>query len=87
MKDRTFNNADSFAMSFDEEWQRIECDDVSIKIKKIIEILSDHPFVKSNQDTAFKIANFRVKSLGKFKWFLMSWFIKLTSTINWKNLV
>ena len=67
MKDRTFNNADSFAMSFDEEWQRIECDDISIKIKKIIEILSDHPFVKSNPDTAFKIANFRIKSLGKFK--------------------
>jgi len=41
MKERTFNNADSFAMSFDEEWQRIECEDESLKIKKIIDLLSD----------------------------------------------
>ena len=67
MKERTFNNADSFAMSFDEEWQNIECEDESMKINKVIELLSDHPFVKSNPDTAIKIANFRIKSLGKFK--------------------
>ena len=67
MKERTFNNADSFAMSFDEEWQRIECDDESLKINKVVDILSDHPFVKSNPETALKIANFRIKSLGKFR--------------------
>ena len=67
MKERTFNNADSFAMSFDEEWKRIECEDESLKINKVIELLSDHPFVQSNQETAFKIANFRIKSLGKFR--------------------
>ena len=67
MKERTFNNADSFAMSFDEEWQNFECDDDSLKINKIINLLSDHPFVKSNPDTARKIANFRIKSLGKFR--------------------
>ena len=67
MKDRTFNNADSFAMSFDEEWQKLECHDDSLKIKKVIDLLSDHPFVQSNPDTALKIANFRVKSLGKFR--------------------
>ena len=67
MKERTFNNADSFAMSFDEEWQKIECDDVSIKIKKVIELLSNHPFVQSNPETALKIANFRIKSLRKFR--------------------
>tara|TARA_B100000212_G_scaffold284536_1_gene224855 strand:+ start:404 stop:607 length:204 start_codon:yes stop_codon:yes gene_type:complete len=66
MKERTFNNADSFAMSFDEEWQKFECEDVSLKIKKVIDLLSDHPFVKSNPDTAIKIANFRIQSLGKF---------------------
>ena len=68
MKDRTFNNADSFAISFDEEWQKVECDDVSLKINKVIDLLSDHPFVQSNPDTAFKIARFRIKSLGKFRW-------------------
>jgi len=67
MSERTFNNADSFAMSFDEYWQKIECDDKSIKIKKIIELLSEHPFVKSNREMAYEIANFRIKSLGKFK--------------------
>ena len=67
MKDRTFNNADSFAMSFDEEWQKLECDDDNLKINKVIDLLSDHPFVQSNPDTALKIANFRVKSLGKFR--------------------
>ena len=67
MKERTFNNADSFAISFDEEWQRFECEDESLKINKVIDLLSDHPFVQSNLETAFQIANFRVKSLGKFR--------------------
>ena len=67
MKERTFNNADSFAMSFDEEWQKFECDDESVKIKKVIDILSDHPFVQSNPDIAFNIANFRIKSLRRFR--------------------
>ena len=70
MKERTFNNADSFAISFDEEWQRFECEDESLKINKVIDLLSEHPFVKSNPKTAFKIANFRIKSLGKFRWSL-----------------
>ena len=67
MKERTFNNADSFAMSFDEEWQKFECDDESVKIKKVIDLLSDHPFVQSNPDIAFNIANFRIKSLRRFR--------------------
>ena len=67
MKERTFNNADSFAMSFDEEWQKLECDDDNLKINKVIDLLSDHPFVQSDPDTALKIANFRIKSLGKFR--------------------
>tara|TARA_Y100001978_G_scaffold144464_1_gene129481 strand:+ start:164 stop:367 length:204 start_codon:yes stop_codon:yes gene_type:complete len=66
MKERTFNNADSFVMSFDEEWQKFECEDASLKINKVIDLLSDHPFVQSNPDTAIKIANFRINSLGKF---------------------
>ena len=67
MAERTFNNADSFAMSFDEEWQKFECNDEILKINKVIDLLSDHPFVQSNPETAFKIANFRIKSLGKFR--------------------
>ena len=67
MKDKTYNNADSFAISFDEEWQRVDCNDISKKIDKVIEILSDHPFVISNLDNARKIAEFRIYSLKKFQ--------------------
>ena len=67
MKERTYNNADSFAISFDEEWQKLDCDDESLKINKVIELLSEHPFVQSNPNTAIEIANFRIKSLGRFR--------------------
>ena len=66
MKDKTYNNADSFAISFDEEWQKVNCDDKTQKIEKIIAILSDHPFVISNPDNARNIAKFRIFSLKKF---------------------
>ena len=67
MKDKTYNNADSFANSFDEEWQKIDCNDTVQKIDKVIEILSDHPFVISNLENARKIAEFRIYSLKKFQ--------------------
>ena len=67
MKDKTYNNADSFAISFDEEWQRVNCNDKAQKIDKVIETLSDHPFVISNLDNARKIAKFRIYSLKKFQ--------------------
>ena len=66
MKDKTYNNADSFAISFDEEWQKFNCNDMAQKIDKVIEILSDHPFVISNPENARNIANFRVNLLKKF---------------------
>ena len=67
MKDKTYNNADSFAISFDEEWQKVDCNDPIQKIDKVIEILSDHPFVISNLDNARNIAEFRIYSLKKFQ--------------------
>ena len=66
MVDKFYNNADSFSMAFDEEWEKIKCDDKSKKIKKVIEVLSEHPFVISNPEMAEKIANFRINLLGKF---------------------
>ena len=44
MKDKLYDNADSFAMSFDEEWENVHCDDIRLKIDKVLELLSDHPF-------------------------------------------
>ena len=67
MKGKTYNNADSFAISFDEEWQKVSCNDISKKIDKVIEILSDHPFVISNLDNARNIAKFRIYTLKKFQ--------------------
>ena len=54
-------------MSFDEEWENIDCEDLRLKIDKVFEILSDHPFLVSNPENARKIAEFRIFSLKKFK--------------------
>ena len=67
MKDKTYDNADSFAMSFDEEWHKFSCDDLKIKIDKVMDHMSNHPFVSSNPDNARKIAEFRIFSLKKFQ--------------------
>ena len=67
MKDKLYNNADSFAISFDEEWKKIDCEDSRLKIDKVFEILSDHPFLVSSPENARKMAEFRIYSfrLGK----------------------
>ena len=67
MKDKYFNNADSFAISFDEEWNNVHCNDLRLKIDKVFEILSDHPFLISNPENAKKMAEFRIFSLKKFQ--------------------
>ena len=67
MKDKLYNNADSFAMSFDEEWKNIDCEDLNSKIDKVLELLSDHPFLVSNPENARKMAEFRVFSLKKLQ--------------------
>ena len=63
MKEKFYNNADSFAISFDEEWKNIDCNDLRLKLDKVLAILSDHPFLVSNQENARKLAEFRVFSL------------------------
>ena len=67
MKDKLYNNADSFAMSFDEEWENIECKDLRLKIDKVFDNLSDHPFLVSNAKNAREMAEFRIFSLKKFR--------------------
>mgnify|MGYP006997557653 FL=1 len=67
MKDKLYNNADSFAMSFDEEWKNIDCEDLRLKIDKVFEILYEHPFLVSNPENARKMAEFRIFSLKKLK--------------------
>ena len=67
MKDKLYDNADSFAMSFDEEWENIDCEDLRLKIDKVFELLSHHPFLLSNPENAKKIAEFRIFSLKKLR--------------------
>ena len=67
MKDKLYDNADSFAMSFDEEWENVDCDDIRLKIEKVLELLSDHPFLISKPENATKMAEFRIFSLKKFQ--------------------
>ena len=67
MKDKLYDNADSFAMSFDEEWENIDCEDPRLKIDKVFQILSEHPFLVSNPENARKMAEFRIFSLKKFR--------------------
>jgi len=67
MKNKLYDNADSFAMSFDEEWEKIACDDLTLKIDKVLELLTDHPFFVSNPENARKMAEFRIFSLKKYR--------------------
>ena len=67
MKDKMYNNADSFAMSFDEEWENVDCEDLKLKIDKVLEILSEHPFLVSNPENARKMVEFRIYSLKKIQ--------------------
>ena len=67
MKDKVYNNADNFAISFDEEWKNIDCEDSRLKIERVLELLSDHPFFVSNPENARNMAEFRIFSLKKFQ--------------------
>tara|TARA_A100001388_G_C28517173_1_gene379159 strand:+ start:405 stop:608 length:204 start_codon:yes stop_codon:yes gene_type:complete len=67
MKDKVYDNADSFAIEFDEAWKNIDCKDLRLKIDKVLDFLSDHPFFVSNPENARKIAEFRIFSLKKFQ--------------------
>ena len=64
-----YNNADSFAMSFDAAWK--DCDleknnDINIeeKIKITFEKIKTHPFLIDNPKQSKNLALFRIKLLG-----------------------
>ena len=66
MQDKLYDNADSFAMSFDEVLKKIDCNDLRLKIDKVFELLSDNPFLISNPENARKMTEFRIFTLKKF---------------------
>ena len=48
MKDKLYDNADSFAMSFDEEWENVDCDDIRLKIDKVLAVSYTHLTLPTN---------------------------------------
>ncbi|KGG34086.1 hypothetical protein EV10_0122 [Prochlorococcus marinus str. SS51] len=63
-----YDNADSFAMVFDEAWKekQFKNDDkltIDQKIETIIEQNKDHPFIKSSPAKAISVAKFRLRLL------------------------
>ncbi len=70
MKDNgnLYNNADSFAIVFDEAWKKTKFDakenlTTEEKIKKIISNKQDHPFIKNHPSQALNVAKFRLRLL------------------------
>ena len=67
--DRYFNNADSFAMAFDDAWRNYSSkNDVGLKnkeekLRNILNELKMHPFLKSSPKEAKQIARFRLRLL------------------------
>jgi hypothetical protein len=70
LRDQIFNNADSFAQTFDEAWQEHSLSDPEhgleneAKLPLILERVSDHPFLKENPEMARQVAEFRLRLLG-----------------------
>ncbi len=66
---QVFNNADSFAMAFDEAWGKLlktkEHQDLETEMKMIavLELIKDHPFLKDSPSMAKEVAIFRVRLL------------------------
>ena len=67
--ERVFNNADSFAMAFDEAWKSLDLPNNSNEVTKekkldiILKELDDHPFLKTSPSEAIQVAKFRIKLL------------------------
>ena len=64
-----YNNADSFAMAFDDAWKSCGLEnnnDISIdeKIKITFEQIKTHPFLIENPIQSKNLALFRIKLLG-----------------------
>ena len=67
-QNNSYNNADSFAMIFDEAWKSKKFKNeksltIDEKITKIIDENKDHPFIKSSPSEAINVAKFRLRLL------------------------
>jgi hypothetical protein len=67
---QVFDNADSFAMVFDEAWQQLgrrpsSCDmPLEDKKRLVMKACADHPFLLNQPAMAEQVAAFRIRLLG-----------------------
>ena len=65
-----FDNADSFAMVFDEAWRKLICQAEASALstderkQRALAACADHPFMQSNPAMAAQVADFRIRLLG-----------------------
>ena len=67
-QDNSYNNADSFAMFFDQAWKKTKFDKkenltIEEKIQTILQQNKEHPFIKSSPLQAVDVAKFRLRLL------------------------
>ncbi len=64
------NNADSFAIAFDDIWKRLSSNeinpdiDLNEKINIALSKINDHPFLKNFPSKARDVAEFRIRLLN-----------------------
>ncbi len=70
MQDKTnlYNNADSFSMAFDEAWKKQQLHSKEVvekedRLKAVLSLIKDHPFIISSYSEALKVAKFRIRLL------------------------
>ena len=67
---KSYNNADSFAMAFDQAWEDYSSRTSSSKktssekIEIILKEMQNHPFLKDSPEMAKQIAEFRLRLLN-----------------------
>ncbi|KZR68278.1 hypothetical protein PMIT1313_01891 [Prochlorococcus marinus str. MIT 1313] len=67
--DRQFNNADNFAMIFDEAWKNYQSKEgktkpsQETKLNLVLDTIKDHPFLLRSPSIAKEVAQFRIRLL------------------------
>ena len=68
--EREFDNADSFAMAFDNAWKNLNSNKQNKpktkeeKLKSVYEVIKNHPFMRSSPSKAQDVIKFRVRLLN-----------------------
>ena len=66
--DRLFNNADSFAMVFDQAWKQLiqsgqAPESTEERLQTVLDTVKEHPFLIGSPEMAKQVATFRIRLL------------------------